>query len=144
MKVADILSSKGSHVETTRPELTVAWAVERLAIRRVGALVVTTDGKHLMGVIGERDIVEGLKQYGAGLLERRVSDVMVKESPTCRPEDPITLAMERMTRTRQRHLPVLADGELVGIVSIGDLVKSRLQELEIESNVLRDVYLTRR
>jgi len=144
MKVSDILATKGSVVETIRPDAKVLVAVHRMRMQNVGALVVSRDGERVEGVVSERDIVRGLTTHGAGLLELSVVSVMSKGVPTCAPGDPLSAVMAQMTRTRNRHVPVVDDGRLCGIVSVGDVVKHRLEELELETNVLRDAYLTHR
>ena len=144
MKVQDILHNKGSVVETIRPDAKVLMAVHRMRMQNVGALVVSRDGERVDGVLSERDIVRGLTNHGAGLVEMSVVAVMSRTVPTCAPGDSLTSVMSQMTRTRNRHVPVVEDGRLCGILSVGDVVKHRLEELELETNVLRDAYLTRR
>ena len=144
MKVRDILKGKSSNVETVSPTSSLALAVNRLSARAIGALVVSEDGERPSGLLGERDIVRALARQGGRALDLRVSDVMQRAFTSCHPDDPVKLAMEEMTRTRQRHLPVVAgDGRLVGILSVGDIVKSRLDEVELETQVLRDAYISR-
>ncbi len=142
MKVADVLAAKGAEVETVRPDAKVVFAVHRMRVQNVGALVVSRDGLKVEGVLSERDIVRGLTRHGAGLLEMGVVAVMSRGGPTCSPEDSLTTVMGVMTRTRNRHIPVVADGRLCGIVSVGDVVKHRLEDMELETSVLRDAYLT--
>ncbi len=144
MKVADILGSKGSVVETIRPDAKVLVAVHRMRMQNVGALVVSRDGEKVDGVLSERDVVRGLTSHGAGLVEMSVVAVMSRSVPTCAPGDSLASVMSQMTRTRNRHVPVVRDGRLCGIVSVGDVVKHRLEEMELETSVLRDAYLTRR
>ena len=144
MRVDDILREKGREVETIRPDAKVLMAVHRMRMQNVGALVVSRDGK-VEGVLSERDVVRGLTRHGAELLEMSVVAVMSRPVPVCSPEDLLTPVMAQMTRTRNRHIPVVdADGQLCGIVSVGDVVKHRLEEMELETSVLRDAYLTRR
>jgi CBS domain-containing protein len=138
MSVAMILKAKGTHVEATRPDTTLYTAVWELKIKGIGALVVTEDGETVMGLISERDIVRGLAEYGAKLLSSSVSQLMTSPAVTCSPEESITAVMARMTHHRARHLPVVEGGRLCGIVSIGDVVKYRLDELELEANILRE------
>lgn len=142
MKVEHILESKGRAVETVHPWATVAEAVRRLAgPPRIGALVVCGDaGRSLVGLLTERDVVAALDVNGPGLLRRTVGEVMSRDVPTCTPEDGLTQVMAKMTRSRYRHLPVVTRGRLVGLVSIGDVVKHRLSEMELETGVLRDLY----
>ena len=143
MKVEDILRKKGRHVETIRPDADALLAVHKLTMKNIGALVVSRDGERVDGVVSERDVVRGLTRHGAGLLGTSVSAVMSRGVPVCSPGDTLAMVMSQMTRTRNRHLPVVERGRLCGIVSIGDVVKNRLEEVELETNVLRDAYLTR-
>ncbi len=144
MKVEDILRNKGSVVETIRPDAKILMAVHRMRMQNVGALIVSRDGEKVDGVLSERDIVRGLTNHGAGLVEMSVVVVMSRSVPTCAPGDSLTSVMSQMTRTRNRHVPVVEDGRLCGILSVGDVVKHRLEEMELETSVLRDAYLTRR
>jgi CBS domain-containing protein len=141
MKVEAILRGKGRTVETIPPEMTVEEAVSELAARRIGALVVSSDGERVEGLISEREVVRGLAGYGAGLLSMTVEQVMSHHVPHCSPQDTVEHLMQEMTVTRRRHFPVVDDGRLCGIVSIGDLVKNRLEELEYEVVALRG-YIT--
>lgn len=143
MKVENILQSKGWAVETIPPGATMAHAIHRLTSAGIGALVVTEDGESVLGLISERDIVWALSRRGAEILELHVADCMSRGGPTCVPDDMIQDTMAEMTRRRQRHLPVLQDGKLCGLISLGDVVKNRLDELELEASVLRDAYITR-
>ena len=140
MNVEGILEAKGRAVETITPDTNVAFAAHKLSAMGIGALVVSPDGVHFDGVVSERDLVRGLTKHGARLLELRVADVMWKGGPVCSPADTIKKVMHDMTRTRNRHVVVLEEDRLCGIVSIGDIVKHRLEELELEANVLRDAY----
>ncbi len=146
MKVSEILKTKGRSVETIDPGASVAEAVRRLVgPPQIGALVVCNPGnRKVSGTINERDVLRGLGRYGTLLLERTVADVMSRRVPTCRPEDSVAYVMREMTRLRHRHLPVIEDGELAGVISIGDVVKNRLAEIELETGVLRDAYIGRR
>jgi CBS domain-containing protein len=143
MRVAGILQAKGRDVETVRPDAKVLMAVHRMRMQNVGALVVSRDGMRVEGVLSERDIVRGLARHGAELLDMSVVAVMSRPVPVCAPDDSLTTVMAQMTRTRNRHIPVVEDDQLCGIVSVGDVVKHRLEEMELEANVLRDAYLTR-
>jgi CBS domain-containing protein len=142
VKVEHILEAKGRAVETVHPWATVQEAVRRLAgPPRIGALVVCGDtGRGLVGLLTERDVVAALDVNGPGLLRRTVGEVMSRDVPTCAPEDGLAQVMAKMTRSRYRHLPVCQGGRLVGLVSIGDVVKHRLTEMELETGVLRDLY----
>ncbi|MBV9824521.1 MAG: CBS domain-containing protein [Alphaproteobacteria bacterium] len=137
MNVQGILQQKGDAVTTIRPDATVADAVETLDRERIGALIVSEDGEGVDGVLSERDIVMALARHGDDLLSRSVDSVMTRAVVTCEPADSVGDLMAEMTSRRIRHFPVVADGRLCGIVSIGDLVKSRLDEVEFEANSLR-------
>jgi CBS domain-containing protein len=144
MKVETILGVKGRNVDTTPPQTRVAAAVHEMTSRGIGALVVSSDGQSVEGVVSERDIVRALSRGGAAVLNMAVSELMSRNVPTCSPQDTVSHVMGEMTRTRNRHLPVIDGGRLAGIVSIGDVVKNRLEELELETAVLRDSYIARR
>ena len=137
MNVETILRAKGRDVATIEPDATVENAVRLLASRRIGALIVSEDGRRVDGIVSERDIVQGLADHGAGLLEQRVEDVMTRRVHTCSPEDTVEELMGRMTERRIRHLPVVEAGALCGMVSIGDVVKNRIEEVEYEASSLR-------
>jgi CBS domain-containing protein len=141
MKVGDILKGKGTRILTIRPEEAVSTFVKRVKLEKVGAMVVSTDGTTVEGLITERDVVHGLATHGAELLAKEVRDVMSQRVLTCAPSDSIKDVMVKMTQGRTRHLPVMDGGRLAGIISIGDVVKSRLDNAELEANVLRD-YIT--
>ncbi len=143
MKVQAMLDAKGSKVATTRPYATIATVLRMIELERIGALVVSDDGETLGGIISERDIVRGLVDHGHELLEMQVAELMTRAVKTCTPESNIKDVMAEMTRNRVRHLPVLDGGKLCGIISIGDVVKSRLDDLETETNVLRDYIVGR-
>ena len=143
MKVASILKVKGSSVATTQPDATIATVARELTRQGIGALVVSENGASVLGMIGERDIVHGLAEHGARLLDMRVAQLMTRAVITCVPDDSITRVMAQMTRHRVRQIPVVEGGRLQGIVSIGDVVKHRLDELETEANVLREAFLAR-
>ncbi len=141
MKVSDLLGSKGNAVATIRPEAKISTVVRRLKLEGIGAMVVSEDSVQVVGIISERDIVRGLVEDGADLLEKRVLDLMTSPVKTCTLDANIKEIMAVMTRSRVRHLPVVEDSRLVGIVSIGDVVKNRLEEVELEADVLRDAYI---
>lgn len=143
MKIADILRQKGSSLITILPTDSIAVAARTLAENRVGALVVRDRRGQLAGILSERDIVRALAGHGAKVLEMRVADLMTREVITCRPSDPVRDIMARMTLRRIRHVPVVEEGLLVGIVSIGDVLKSRLEEKSQEVAVLRDINLVK-
>ena len=142
MDVETILKVKGAHVHTTPPDATISAVLKILKAERIGAMVVSEDGVSVNGIISERDIVHGLAEYGAGLLDKRVSELMTRKVLTCRPEDLVSGLMGEMTDKRVRHLPVTRDGKLCGLVSIGDVVKNRVEEVEREAEALRE-YITR-
>jgi CBS domain-containing protein len=144
LRVENVLEKKGRRVETVRPDASLLLAIHKLTGHNIGALVVTADGLRVEGVLSERDVVRGLARRGAELLDATVSSVMSRGVPVCSPDDLLTTVMGQMTRTRNRHLPVVSEGGLCGIVSIGDVVKYRLEEVELEANILRDAYLARR
>jgi CBS domain-containing protein len=143
MKVRNIIGDKGREVATIRSESTISTATNLLKLKGIGALVVSEDGSQVAGIISERDIVRGLVDHGHELLDMRVSELMTRTVKTCALDADVTEIMGEMTRSRVRHLPVLEKGALVGIVSIGDVVKNRLGELETETNVLRDYIVGR-
>lgn len=143
MHVADILKAKGSKVVTVRPDLTIEHLAQRLRAERVGALVVSESGTSVDGIISERDVAHGLAEQGAAILGRTAEDLMTKSVVTCSPDDTIAQVAKVMTHRRIRHLPVTEGKKLVGIISIGDVVRHRLDELELETNVLRDYAVAR-
>lgn len=139
MKVEDILRKKGGNVITTRPSASVKSAADRLRLENIAALVVT-EGDRVVGIVSEREIVRAYSRDGDQLGSRSVKDVMT-EIVACTPDEDLRNVMAVMTRLRARHVVVMHDGRLAGIVSIGDVVKHRLSDLELETNVLRDAYL---
>ena len=141
MKVAAILDAKGWDVVTVESDTMVLLALHEMNMRNIGALVVTDDGEHVLGTISDRDIARALTRHGNLLLSLQVKKVMCRRVPVCRPDDNTNDCMLTMTEARKRHLPVVNGGRLCGLISIGDLVKNRLEELELERNVLRD-YVT--
>ena len=144
MQIADILTGKGKDVRTVRPEASLRDLIDLLAEHNIGAVVVSTDGRRVEGIVSERDVVHGLARHGAEVLDKKVSDVMTTGAMTCSPDESVRHVMWVMTEHRNRHVPVVERGALCGIVSIGDVVKSRLNELEMETAVLRDAYIARR
>lgn len=136
MDVRAILDHKGTQVAVIEPTATVGAAVAALARHSVGALVVSYDGERVAGVISERDVVRGLARDGAAVLRLEVGELMTTEVQTCRPTDTVAELMAVMTDERIRHLPVVVDGVLAGIVSIGDVVKRRVSELESDTDEL--------
>jgi CBS domain-containing protein len=140
VKISEVLRGKGAAVHTTHPLSSVVAAAARLHEARIGALVVSSGGDTIDGILSERDVVTAIAVDPASL-HATVASVMTTDVITIAPEDSVVRAMALMTRHRCRHLPVVVGGRLVGIVSIGDLVKARLEELELESRVLRDVVI---
>ena len=141
MRIADVLRNKGADVATVAPETTVSELIAGLAELNIGAMVVIgPDG--LAGIVSERDVVRKLHERGAELLAQPVSEIMTTLVATCAPGDTLDSLSVLMTRNRVRHIPVLEDGQLAGIVSIGDVVKRRMEELEAEQEQLQ-AYITR-
>jgi len=143
MTVKTILRHKGTAVSTIEPEASISRAAHWLCLKKIGALVVTK-GKAVLGLISEREIVHAFSRNGEAAALMRVKEFMNSHVITASPEDSISRVMKLMTQHRVRHMPVLRDGELAGIISIGDVVKSRLDDLELESNTLRDAYIAAR
>ncbi|MGI9424320.1 MAG: CBS domain-containing protein [Hyphomicrobiaceae bacterium] len=143
MKVADILAAKGNEVMSVRPSETILTFAHRLRMARVGAMIVSGDGRKILGIISERDVTYGFATHGLDLAEMHVSDLMNTGVVTCSPSDTIAEIAKIMTRRRIRHLPVQENDNAIGIVSIGDIVKHRLDEMELEANVLRDYAIAR-
>jgi len=137
MNVETILHNKGSAVATIRPGETIDSAVDALVSRNIGALVVSDDGERVDGIISERDIVHALAHHGSGLVALTVAEVMTRPVITCEPSQSVDELMAEMTNRRIRHFPVVRNGLLCGIVSIGDVVKNRLDEIEYEAKSLR-------
>jgi CBS domain-containing protein len=137
MNVETILATKGRAVATIRPQDTVGAAVEALVSGNIGALVASEDGEHVDGIVSERDIVHALARHGDALLALTVAEVMTRSVVTCDPTESVAELMAEMTNRRIRHLPVVQNGLLCGIVSIGDVVKNRLDEIEYEARSLR-------
>jgi CBS domain-containing protein len=142
MNVEDILERKGTEVATIAPEASIKRAADWLHAKNVGALVVTSNDA-IHGIISERDIVRAFALYGEPVASMQVRGIMTQGLITASLEDDLTHLMRLMTRHRVRHMPVLRNGKLAGIISIGDVVKCRLDDLELETNVLRDAYIAR-
>jgi CBS domain-containing protein len=140
MRISDILRGKGPAVATVTETTTVTALLTELEIRNIGAMVVIGPGG-VVGIVSERDVVRKLHEDGPELLGRSVGDIMSVDVVTCRPEDPIDDLAALMTNNRVRHVPVLDNGQLVGIVSIGDVVKIRMEELQSERQQLH-AYIT--
>jgi CBS domain-containing protein len=141
--IQNILDRKGTEVVTIRATETVQSAADRMRERGIAALVVKS-GDAIKGLVSERDIVHAVSPHGEGALSLAVSHVVAHAMVKVAPSDSLKRAMSLMTNHRVRHLPVIDDGKLVGIVSIGDVVKHRLEDLETETNVLRDAYIAAR
>lgn len=142
MNVKAILAAKGGDTVTIEPTADLAAATKLLVEHRIGALVICGPGARLAGILSERDITRALADHGTDALALPVSQVMTRNVMTCSEDDSVASLMERMTDGRFRHLPVLRDGKLVGLVSIGDVVKQRVGEIESESEALRDYIRT--
>ncbi len=138
MNVETILAGKGRDVLTIAPDAVIADAVKLLETHGVGAAVVTADGKTVNGILSERDIIRGLGEAGPELLERRIASIMVRKVHTVAPSESADRMLGRMTEGRFRHLPVMENGRLTGVVSIGDVVKLRLDDLIGEAEAMRD------
>jgi CBS domain-containing protein len=142
MRISEILRRKGEQVATIEPEADVRRLLGLLAEHNIGAVVVSTDGRTIEGIVSERDVVRRLAERGAGLLDEAVATIMTATVRTCAPGDQVEDLRATMTEHRIRHLPVVRDGGLAGIVSIGDVVKSAIAELESEREQLVD-YINR-
>jgi CBS domain-containing protein len=142
MTVKAILSRKGGDVLTIAPTASLSDAVKLLAERRIGALVVTGPDSRVAGILSERDIVRTVAELGPAALDDKVGSVMTRKVTTCTEADTIAHLMERMTEGKFRHVPVVDQGKLVGVISIGDVVKYRVEEIEHESAALREYIAT--
>ena len=142
MTVKAILSRKGRDAVTIEPTASIAAAVKLLADRRIGAIIVTSSAREVVGILSERDIVRMLAAKGADALGLSVDTGMTRRVVSCSESDTSAVLMERMTTGKFRHIPVLEENRLVGVISIGDIVKHRLEEIEGESAALRDYILT--
>jgi len=137
MTVAAMLGAKGREIVTTTASATVADAAATLAANKIGALVVLGEGARLIGIVSERDIVRVVAQRGADALEDSLGDVMTRKVVTCTESETVDEVMARMTRGRFRHLPVVENERLIGIISIGDVVKARIEQVEREAEDMR-------
>jgi CBS domain-containing protein len=142
MNVKTILAAKGGEVVAIEPTADLAAAAKLLSTHRIGAVMIRGAGGRLGGILSERDIVRALSEHGAGALTLTVGQVMTRNVATCGEDDSIASIMERMTTGKFRHMPVVTQGALVGLVSIGDVVKQRVEEIERESEALRDYIRT--
>lgn len=139
MKVSDILKHKGNNVISVRASETIDTLAHRLKLERIGAMVVLGENGNFVGVVSERDIVRGIAEHGADCLEMTVADLMTQRPITCTPDDSIARVAAIMTENRIRHIPVMVGKRLVGVVSVGDVVKNRIEEMSLETKVLRDI-----
>lgn len=137
MFVSDILSQKGGLVFTVTPGTTVAQVAQQLSTRRIGSVLVMDKHDAVAGIVSERDLVRAFATHGVKALELEADAVMTRDVTTCDPDDSIEHVMELMTRGRFRHLPVVRHGELLGLVSIGDVVKARIEETQHEAEALK-------
>ena len=137
MFVSDVLSQKGGLVFTVTPGTTLAQICQQLSTRRIGSVLVIDRLDHIVGIVSERDLVHALAVNGKTAMELEASHVMTRDVVTCDPDDSIDQVMQTMTSGRFRHLPVVRRGELLGLVSIGDVVKARLEETRHETEALR-------
>jgi len=142
MTVKAILSRKGGDVVTIAPTANLTAAVQLLAARRIGAIVVTGPDNRVAGILSERDIVRTLSERGTAALDENVGAVMTRKVTTCTEADTIASLMERMTEGKFRHLPVVDQGRLVGVISIGDVVKYRMEEVVHDADALREYIAT--
>jgi CBS domain-containing protein len=141
MTVRSILDSKGHQVLSVEPEAKLSEAIKVLSERKIGAVLVMSEGR-MEGILSERDIVRVLGERGARVLDEPVSAVMTRKVVSCRESDTVSGLMEMMTLGKFRHLPVVEDSKVVGLISIGDVVKRRVQEYEAEQEALRDYIKT--
>ena len=137
MFVSDILSQKGGFVFTVTAGTSIAQVAQQLSVRRIGSVLVLDQEGAIAGIVSERDLVRALATHGNKALELEARQVMTRDVVTCDPDDSIEHVMQLMTRGRFRHLPVVRHGELLGLVSIGDVVKARLEEAQHETEALR-------
>ena len=142
MSIMSILSTKGDNVVTIEPAATLEVAVNTLTQHRIGALVVLGPDRRVTGIVSERDIIRALAQHGSDVLKQPIAQVMTRKVATCTQGETVATIMETMTNGRFRHIPVVEQDRLVGIISIGDVVKHRLKEMEQESAALRDYIQT--
>ena len=137
MFVSDILSQKGGLVFSVTPGTTVAEVAKQLSVRRIGSVLILNDQSAVVGIVSERDLVRALATHGAKAMELETREIMTRDVVTCHPDDSIDEVMQTMTSGRFRHIPVVHHGELLGLVSIGDVVKARLEETEHEAEALK-------
>jgi CBS domain-containing protein len=138
MNVKTILAAKGGDIVSIEPSADLAAAAKLLSIHRIGAVLIRGAGGRLSGILSERDIVRALSEHGAAALTLPVAQIMTRNVMTCTEDDTCASIMEQMTAGKFRHLPVVTDGQLVGLISIGDVVKERVEEIERESEAMRE------
>src|SRR5688572_29310181 len=137
MFVSDVLSQKGGLVFTVSPGTTVAQIAQQLSTRRIGSVLVMANPDSVAGIVSERDLVRAIAKHGTAAFELLARQVMTRDVVSCNPDDSIDHVMELMTRSRFRHLPVIDRDELIGLISIGDVMKARLEETQHETEALR-------
>lgn len=142
MNVASILKLKGRAVSTVRPNSTLLEVSKKLASKKIGAIVVVGENGHVTGIISERDIIRAVSEHGTSALSLMVSEVMTRNVVSCQETSELDELMEMMTKGRFRHLPVIEDDALVGIISIGDVVKYHVAEVEMEVSAMRNYLAT--
>lgn len=141
MNVESILGTKGAKIITIKPETTIGETAKILKREKIGAVVVSNDGSDVLGILSERDIVCTMADptKRTGLVDKPAGSLMTRDVLTCAPKDTVQKCMAMMTEHRVRHLPVVRDGQMIGLISIGDVVKNRLEELESEAGFLREL-----
>ena len=144
MKVSDILKAKGSAIKTIEANATMRALAHSFRKEQIGAMLVLDDNGGLQGIISERDLARGIDEFGMDLPQMRVANLMTRSVVTCAPDDRVAAVASIMTQRRIRHLPVVVDGKVVGLISIGDVLKHRIDEVQLEASVLRDVARSRR
>ena len=142
MRVQNILTSKGREVVTIKSDTSVRQAIAVLCERRIGAVVITGGDQMIDGIFSERDLIRGINEQGAGVLDRPIRDIMTRKVQTCTRFDEVVDVMGLMTRRRFRHIPVVENGKLIGLVSIGDAVKARIADAEHEAEALKEYIAT--
>jgi CBS domain-containing protein len=142
MLVGQILKEKDiSNIVTIGPDQTIAAAAELLSSKKIGAVIVQSQAGGYDGILSERDVVRELGKEGASVLKRKVSELMTKKLQTCVPDDTALAVLERMSKGRFRHMPVIDNGSLIGLVSIGDVVSARLSQLSMENSALEGMIM---
>ena len=142
MLVAHVLRQKGSRIVSVKPDDKIAEAAQTLNRERIGAVLVRDGAGDVRGILSERDLVRGMARHGEGVFAMRVRDLMTGQVTVCTPDDTVDHVMAVMTAGRFRHLPVLRERELIGVISIGDVVKARIEETEAEARAMRDYIAT--